>query len=262
VDRDETLRLYDRELRQGVQPDSPGGVVERDGGVTRLAGAGWNGVVWSDLEASTADAAIQAQVRHFTRLGREFEWKLYAHDQPADLADRLLAAGFVPESPETLMVARVADLPTSVDLPDGVQLRPVTGPADVDLMMDVHEQAFGTDSTRLRATLIAQLADEPDRIVAVLAMAGDVPVSAARMELHPGTRFASLWSGGTVTAWRGRGVYRALVAHRAAVAAARGYAYLQVDASDDSRPILQRLGFLPLTTTTPYLYDPAPQNIP
>jgi len=57
-----------------------------------------------------------------------------------------------------------------------------------------------------------------------------------------------------VPGWRGRGVYRALVAHRARVAAERGYRYLQVDASDESRPILERLGFHPLTTTTPYVH--------
>ncbi|HLU75640.1 MAG TPA: GNAT family N-acetyltransferase [Nonomuraea sp.] len=87
-------------------------------------------------------------------------------------------------------------------------------------------------------------------------MAGDEPVSAARMELYPGTGFAGLWSGGTVPGWRGRGLYRALVARRARLAADHGYRYLQVDASPDSRPILERLGFLPLTTTTPYTYDP------
>jgi hypothetical protein len=41
-------------------------------------------------------------------------------------------------------------------------------------------------------------------------------------------------------------------------AAARGYRYLQVDASDDSRPILERLGFVALATTTPYLFRPRP----
>ncbi len=74
------------------------------------------------------------------------------------------------------------------------------------------------------------------------------------MELVPGTSFAGLWGGGTVEAWRGRGLYRALVAHRARVAAAHGYRYLQVDASPMSRPILERLGFHALTTTTPYLH--------
>jgi len=84
-------------------------------------------------------------------------------------------------------------------------------------------------------------------------MSGAEPICGARLEFHPGTDFASLWGGGTVRAWRGRGVYRALVAHRARIAAAKGVRFLQVDATDDSRPILRRLGFVALSTTTPYL---------
>jgi hypothetical protein len=37
---------------------------------------------------------------------------------------------------------------------------------------------------------------------------------------------------------------------------ARGVRYLQVDASDDSAPILRRLGFRAVTTTTPYIWTP------
>ncbi|MDX6313211.1 MAG: hypothetical protein QOF44_2675, partial [Streptomyces sp.] len=68
--------------------------------------------------------------------------------------------------------------------------------------------------------------------------------------------FASLWGGGTVPAWRGRGIYRALVSHRAGIAAELGYRFLQVDASSQSRPILERLGFTALSTTTPYVFQP------
>jgi GNAT superfamily N-acetyltransferase len=121
---------------------------------------------------------------------------------------------------------------------------------------DVHEKAFGTSSARLRRQLLAHLQADPDTVVAAVALAGDVAVSAARMELVPGTRFAGLWGGGTVEEWRGRGIYRALVAHRAQVAVARGYRYLQVDAVPESRAILERLGFQPLTVTTPYVYVP------
>ena len=53
------------------------------------------------------------------------------------------------------------------------------------------------------------------------------------------------------------GIYRALVAARARIALERGRRYLQVDASDDSRPILERLGFIPVGTTTPYVWTPA-----
>jgi GNAT superfamily N-acetyltransferase len=74
---------------------------------------------------------------------------------------------------------------------------------------------------------------------------------------HLGTDFASLWGCGTLPAWRRRGVFRALVAHRAALASAKGFRYLQVDASADSRPILQSLGFVELATTTPFTHQGA-----
>jgi GNAT superfamily N-acetyltransferase len=257
MDHVAVLALFDRDMREGAQPDGPGARVERVGGVVRQVAAehGWNGVVWSDLDASSADKAIAEQIAYYTGLGREFEWKLYGHDLPIDLGQRLRAAGFTAEPEETLMIAEVADLTLDVDPPEGIRFLPVTDRAGVDLVAEVHEKAFGTDSSRLRHQLLARL-DDPDSVVAVVALAGDVPVSAARMELVPGTRFAGLWGGGTVEAWRGRGIYRALVAHRAQAAVERGYRYLQVDAMPTSRPILERLGFEPLTTTTPYLYAP------
>lgn len=56
----------------------------------------------------------------------------------------------------------------------------------------------------------------------------------------------------------GRGVYRALVTERARIAAARRVPYLQVDASDDTLPILRRLGFRAVTTVTPYVWTLTP----
>ncbi|MDT0436617.1 MULTISPECIES: GNAT family N-acetyltransferase [Streptomyces] len=258
MDHDGVLALYDRDMRAGAQPDGPGARIERVGRVVRQVsdGHGWDGVVWSDLDAAHADAAIAEQIAHFGALGREFEWKLYGHDLPVDLGRRLRAAGFTPEPEETLMIAEVAALDLDAAPPEGVRLVPVTDADGVRLVADVHEKAFGTDGSRMRRQLLARLTDAPEGVVAVVAMAGDEPVSAARMELVPGTRFAGLWGGGTVEGWRGRGVYRALVAHRARAAVERGYRYLQVDASSQSRPVLERLGFAPLTTTTPYVRRP------
>jgi GNAT superfamily N-acetyltransferase len=258
MDHAAILALFDRDLREGAQPDGPDARIERTGGVVRQVASaqGWNGVLWSALDDATADAAIAEQVGYFTGLARDFEWKLYGHDQPVDLGQRLLAAGFTPEEEETLMIGVAADLTLDAEPPEGIRVLPVTDRVGVDLVSDVHEKAFGTDSSRLRHQLLARLTADPDTVVAVVALAGDEPVSAARMELVPGTRFAGLWGGGTVEGWRGRGIYRALVAHRARAAADRGYRYLQVDASSQSRPILERLGFAPLTTTTPYVYEP------
>ncbi|MEU9709301.1 GNAT family N-acetyltransferase [Streptomyces sp. NPDC047967] len=263
VDVHEVRALYDRAMREHARPDGPGVRVERDGPVVRQVGGpdDWNGVVCSspDLDAEGADAAIAAQIGHCAALGLpEFEWKLYAHDRPGDLGGRLRAAGFAPGPPETLLVAPAESLTGPVALPDGVTLRPVTDAAGAELMALAHERAFGTDGRRLLHQVVKRLERAPEDFVAVVAVDGDgEPVCSGRLELHPGTGFAGLWGGGTVAAWRGRGLYRALVAYRARIAAERGHRHLQVDASGMSAPILARLGFTAFGTTTPYVYRPA-----
>ncbi|WP_051715460.1 GNAT family N-acetyltransferase [Streptomyces bikiniensis] len=253
------LALYDRQVRREARPDGPGCRVEHVGGVVRATGPAhaWNGVLWSGLDGPEAgvDAAVAAQIDHYRAAGLSFEWKLYGHDTPADLGDRLRAAGFVPGEPETLMAAEAAALPRDVPLPEGVELRAVTDGAGVRQVVEVHARAFGTDSAAIGRQLLDRLSADPDGVAAVIALAHGEPVSAARLELHPGTDFAGLWGGGTVESWRGRGLYRALVSHRARIAADRGHRYVQVDAAPTSRPILRRLGFLELTTTTPYTYE-------
>ncbi|MGA5817533.1 GNAT family N-acetyltransferase [Kitasatospora sp. NPDC094028] len=255
MDHDDVLALFDRRLRREARGDGGTTRIERDGAVLRQVGVAhdWNGILWSDLDEAGADEAIAAQVRYFGGLGLEFEWKTYGHDRPADLGERLLAAGFTAEDEESVMVADIRDLPTEVVLPEGVRLVPVTDAAGVDLLAEAAEQAFGVPNPNQRRRLLDCLAHGSETVTMTVAMAGDRPVCGARMELVPGTEFAGLWGGGTVPEWRGRGIYRALVAHRARLAAASGYRYLQVDASDQSRPILQRLGFARLTTTTPYV---------
>ncbi|MFE3139939.1 GNAT family N-acetyltransferase [Streptomyces scopuliridis] len=263
MEHDAALAAFDRRMRRDARPDGPGARVERVGEVVRQTGAAhdWHGVLWSDLTEDTAAGAIAEQIEYFTSLGREFEWKLYAHDRPARLADLLRAAGFTPGPTEALMVTETGDAPAAPTLPDGVRLLTVTDAAGVELLADVHERAFGTDRTGLRERLSAQLASAPETVVAVVALAGDTPVSAARMELPPDADFAGLWGGGTVREWRGRGLYRALVAHRARIAADRGYRTLHVDATDLSRPILERLGFRVLSTTTPFIYRPRAPHV-
>ncbi|MFF8412784.1 GNAT family N-acetyltransferase [Streptomyces omiyaensis] len=250
------LDLYDRQLRREARPDGPGCRVERAGAVVRQTGPAhaWNGVLWSGLDAHTADAEIAAQLAHYRAAGVPFEWKLYGHDGPADLGARLVAAGLTAEEPETVLVAEAGAQAGAVALPHGVELREVTDAEGVRQVVEVHERAFGTDSSDLGRRLLDRLAAGPGTVTAVLALADGVPVSAARLELYPGTDFAGLWGGGTVEEWRGRGLYRALVAHRARVAAAHGHRYVQVDAAPTSRPVLRRLGFVPLTTTTPYVH--------
>ncbi|MEO5727076.1 MAG: GNAT family N-acetyltransferase [Byssovorax sp.] len=258
MDHDAVLALFDHQIRQAL---SGGPAAARSGLASRVvpevgSDGSWATIVWSDLDESTVDLAIAEQVARFAPLGRDFEWKLYTHDRPANLGQRLLAAGFRPEAEEALLVGDTADLPTEVALPEGVRLLPVTDAEGVRLVVQAHEAAFDSDHSSLEHRLLTQLAEAPDSMAAVVAMAGDVPICAGRVEFQRGEQFASLWGGGTAPAWRGRGVYRAMVAWRTRLAVERGYRYLQVDALPDSEPILSRLGFVRLGTTVPYIFDP------
>ena len=196
------------------------------------------------------------QVRVFAKRGEPFEWKLHAHDRPADLAERLRAAGFVPEATETVVIAQVAEVAAEPRLPEGVRLREVSDRADLDRIATMEEAIWGDDRRWLADSLAAERAVDPDALTIVVAEAADTVVCAAWVRFARGTEFATLWGGGTLPEWRCRGIYRAVVAYRASLAAQRGFRYLQVDASDDSRPILERLGFVAVTTTTPYVWRP------
>jgi GNAT superfamily N-acetyltransferase len=258
----DVLALYDEQLRRGAAAEPPGRI-ERDGPVVRHVSddaAGWDGVLWAGLDptdASAADAQISRQLDYFRRRGRPFEWKYHDYDQPADLPDRLIAAGLRPEAPEALMVAAVDSLAPDHAGPGGIDIVEVTDATGVELVVALHNEVFGIDHRWLRDELLAQLAAGGAAGVAVLALSGSDPVSSGRVSFHAGTDFASLWGGGTLPQWRGRGIYRALVAYRARLARDRGFTYVTVDALPTSEPILQRLGFVRLCTTTPYVWAPS-----
>jgi GNAT superfamily N-acetyltransferase len=243
---------FDEQMRRSVVA-SPGARVEIDERVTRQVAedGSWTAVLWSRLTVEDADAVIAAEVARAR--GTSFEWKQYGHDGPPDLAARLGAAGLTAEPPETVMVADLAGPDVVPVVPDGLRLVRVDDEAGVDAMVDVHGAVFGGVHPGTREAVAASLAVEPRPVEAVVACAGSTPVAAGRVEFHEGTDFASLWGGGTVPAWRGRGVFTALVAWRAHRARQRGFRYLQVDALPTSRPILRRLGFVPLAETTPWV---------
>lgn len=256
MNRRAVLAAFDEQVRRHPVPDSPDGYVEHDDGVIRCisAGDGWTGVTWSDLGQVSADAVIAAQISTFAELSRPWEWKYYSYDQPPDLPERLLAAGFTHEPAEALLVAEISDLRLDVPPPPGVEVRAVVDRRDVEALVVVHDEVFGGDHSAVGQVLLAGLAHRSSTVAVAVAWAGTTPIAAGRVEFHLGTDFASLWGGGTLPAWRGRGVFRSLVGHRAALASARGFRYLQVDASPDSRPILQTLGFVELATTTPFTH--------
>jgi GNAT superfamily N-acetyltransferase len=244
----ELLGAYDRQVRRVSNFDG----VERSDRVIRILLPHWRGVLWSDLDESTADQAIASEIERFAGVG-EFEWKYYSYDTPTDLPDRLRAAGFVAEETETLLIGDITALPQTGRLPDGVELREVRDEAGVEAMARVNEEGFGEPAKDgFKRQVLKEI--QAGRARMVVAFAGDRPISMGRIEFYDGTEFGGLYGGATVPDWRGKGIFRAVVAQRTAWAAEQGYKYLQTDASDDSRPVLERLGFIPVGTTTPFIH--------
>ena len=186
----------------------------------------WSAVLWLAGDVDRALVRLRACSGHR-------EWKVYGHD-PDWLPERLLAAGLVPEDEETVLVADAASIP-----PTDTEAA-VSPDAYLELAAQVFPRRFGL----------------PADAVAVVALVDGVAVSGGRVDLEPGKDFAGLFGGVTLPAFRGRGLYRATVAERARIARERGYRWLYVDALPTSRPILERLGFERLTTTTPYVLLP------
>ena len=262
ADAAELLAAYDAQARTHLPEPLPRGMhVEHDGPLVRLFGLGDRGfVLYRDLdglEGAALDELIARQVAVFAARGERFEWKLYGHDRPPDLPERLRAAGFEPEEEETVLIAPVAAIASPVQLPEGVSLREVTSRRDLERIEAHGEAAFGDVHSGLAEMLEAERDADPNAISVVVAEAGDAIVCAGWIRFEGGTGFATLWGGATSPAWRRRGIYRAIVAYRANLAAARGFRFLQVDASRESRPILERLGFTAVTTTTPYVWTAA-----
>lgn len=255
LDPIDLLARFDRDRQQ---VDGDGVRVERDGPVTRIDYP-HNGFIATPadvgLRGADLDELILRQRDHFLARGRSVEWKTYGYDEPADLTTRLVAAGFVPEERETVVVGATAALAgLSTEVP-GVTIRETIDPADFAAIGDLHTEVWGEDWTWVADDLrdsTARLGHAGYRVL--VAEADGRVVSAAWIIMRAGSEFAGLWGGSTLEAYRGRGIYRALVARRAAIARDAGFDYLQVDASDDSRPILERLGFIALTTTTPYVH--------
>jgi GNAT superfamily N-acetyltransferase len=255
------LEAYDAQLRAHVHDRLPDSVsVERDGPLLRTFGFGNRGFVeYRDLagiDGEELDALIARQVQVFGERGEAFEWKLHGHDRPADLPARLRAAGLIPEDAETVVIGRVDEIAAEPSLPDEVVIREVRERADFAPIAQLEESVWDEEHTWVDH-LAAEREADPDGLRVFVARAGDLTVSAGWVRFPSDTEFATFWGGATLRAWRGRGIYRALVARRAQLAADRGRRYIEVDASDDSRPILERLGFVPVTTTTPYVWSPS-----
>jgi GNAT superfamily N-acetyltransferase len=242
MDAASILARFDAEIRA----DPPAEVgIERvwAGGVLRIVGA-YNFIGWWTFGADETAAAVAREAAFFRDKG--VQWKVFDHDGPPNLVEALAAAGFEEDTPEMFLALDLDQIMPDFVPPAGIEVREVKDRAGVADLVAVSAAAFDRDEPWRLEQLTGLLGSSTQALF--VAYDGDVPVSSGRLALEPGKAFAGLYGGGTRPDYQGRGVYRALVAARAAEARRRGHRFLTVDARETSRPILERIGFQRLDT--------------
>lgn len=261
TDVDEFLRAYDEQLR--TDAETPSAIDVTLLGTLRLVtfpgGRGF--VTYPHPDATEAErlaTLVGPVLEHYLAKGgvAEVEWKTRGHDVVPGLHDALVEHGFEREESESIMVGRATLLDAEVPLPDGVALRRVTDEPDVRAMVKMQDEAFQSPASTVERTVPALLhrLSLGDGMELWVAEADGRMVSAGRIEPVAGTDFAGIWGGATLEPWRRRGIYRALTAARARSALAAGKTFINSDSTDYSRPILERSGFVKVSTTTPYVW--------
>ena len=255
--RNRLLAAYNAQLRTDVETPSAVNVT-RLGPlrlVTFLGGRGF--ITYQDLGDVTAEAVHQLvhdALSHFqSDLDIErVEWKTRGHDYAPGLHEALVENGFIPGETESIMIGEALALAVDVPLPEGVTVRQVVEESDVRAMSAMQDEVFGDPVSEDMANAVLRRLSLGDGMELWVGEAGGEIVTAGRLEPVRDSDFAGIWGGATRAAWRGCGIYRAVTAARARSAIAMGKTLIHSDSTDFSRPILERYGFIAVSTTTPY----------
>jgi GNAT superfamily N-acetyltransferase len=242
MDPADILVLYDE--KQRIEIEYPGMHKEAMPEIVRFtrAGSGLNFVLYSRLDGANVDRVIREQVAHFSVLDQPFEWKVFDHDTPPDLVERLVAQGFEAEVPEAVMVLDLECVPDSLLADVTADVRPVLDRAALQEVVAIEGDVWGGDF----GWIVERLGDHleiPGYLSVYVAYEGGRAAAAAWIYFHDNGLFADLWGGSTRAEYRKRGLYTALLATRVQEAIQRGYRFLTIDAGPMSRPIVARHGF-------------------
>jgi GNAT superfamily N-acetyltransferase len=217
-------------------------VIERPGWLQlvtpTLRQGGLNGVSLSRLADDEADRVIDETIARYRALGLRFRWVVCPDATPADLAERLERRGLARAS--TRAMARPTEGFEAHDDP-GLSVVEVDEPM-LPAFDRVMGEGWGIDPAPLAAYHRVVFAREPRPVRLYLGLVEGRPAATAATFLFE--RSAYLMGAVVLPSFRGRGLYRALVAARLQDAAARGLGLATTQAKEEtSAPRLERMGF-------------------
>ena len=250
-ERLEMLRLLDAERQTVIYP----GVTRiSDLGVSRDVSAdGKSGeIVFSSCSEGEVDRVIERQIQTARSAGYELEWKVYGHDRPPCLGERLAAAGFEAGDREAFMVFSASDKALGRFGVCHGDIRRVTSREGLEDYQTILEEVRGRGCEKEIEQYGFMLEKHPDNMSVYVASVDGEPAACGRIYFHESSRFAALYGGQTRERFRKRGLFTQMVAVRIREAFSRGIVNICVDALPTSEPILRKRGFKIVTHTQPF----------
>jgi GNAT superfamily N-acetyltransferase len=209
---------------------------------------GPNSVSWIRCRSGEADQLIDEVRSLVAPRHLPLMWTLDPQAEPADFPEHLAEHGVLPDPHAPEVDVMVLPITATIEPPqiDGLEMRDaLADEASFRTADAINSEAFdaprsGGEGAGLERRRQNQLAAGNRRVI--LASVGGEAAGSAGLTLFP-PHGAVLNGGGVREKFRGRGVYRAMVAARLAMARQAGVEGLAVWGGPMSAPILSRLGF-------------------
>lgn len=246
MEQEAILALYDQEQRIEIEyPDMRKEILPH---VVRFVrpGPGMSQIRFSSVDEYNADQVIAEQIEYFRPHDGPFSWKLYSHDRPADLGERLAGHNFVGDESEPVMILDLHHSPAALLEPVTADVRRLTRPEQLDDVIQIMAQVWGGSFDWMRGRMGPHL-EIPGYLSLYVAYAQGNPACAGWTYFYKNSHFAGIFGGSTLPAYRKQGLYTAVLATRVQEAIQRGYRFMVIEASSMSRPIVSRHGFTVLT---------------
>lgn len=244
------MKEYNEFERKAI--NSFNGVQESNDEITRFVSEDDYGsyISYFDFDEQRAESLVKEQLEYFQARNLSFEWKTYSSDVPVNLGQILSQYGFQQEATESFMVLDLENAENGAF--DDSLITEVSDSKGIRDAIRVQEQVWGGDYEWQYNYLFKLKQQEPDSIHIYVVYVDGQPVTSAWLTFNGNSPFAGIWGGSTVKAFRGKGFYSQLLNKRIAEAKSRGMKYLTIDASDMSKPIVEKRGFKVVATTTGY----------
>jgi GNAT superfamily N-acetyltransferase len=216
-------------------------------------------IVYAHCPPAELDELIREEIALARRQSYTLEWKVYGHDTPADLGERLAAAGFEPDDRESVLALALDAASVAGFDQTGRDVRRVVDERGLDDYAEIAQALGRRDVVEERHRVAAELRDAPDGLSIHIAYLEDRPVACGRVYFRAGGPYAELAGGRTRPEHRRQGLFTALVGSRLREARERDRTHAFVDALPTSEPTLRKRGFGFVTWTQPFVLERQPE---